>query len=399
MEAQRETRVLMVVEKLHGLGGAQMQALRLARALKPRGIEARIVTGRWRWSEPRRTEIDGIEVLGLFTAFKFFHLRGLRRLGMYIYLASLLLHLWLKRRSYDVIHVHSATVSAFAVALAGKWFRKPTIMKVMASGGWSDFKRMQKGGEVPGSAAMARRFRGIDRVVCLNAEAEAECRAFGFAEQQLFRVPNGFPVSEVSTRVSRAQPDPIVVTYAGRLDAQKNPRRLIDAIEILSRSAGALHLRFDILGDGPQRNDIERLVAERSLGEIVRLHGRVDNVPAHLVQTDIFVLPSLSEGISNALLEAMAHGLACVATRIPGNVDLIHHRETGILVEPDDASALAEAIRELSGDAALRERLGSAARRLVEERFDIDVVATKYAELYRELVSARAAAARARERV
>lgn len=379
----------MVVEKLHGLGGAQMQALRLANALARQSISVRIVTGRWRWSEPSRTEIDGVPVLGLFTAFKFFHLKGLRKLGMYIYLASLFLHLWLKRRSYDVIHVHSATVSAFAVALAGKWLGKPTIMKVMASGGWGDLKRMQAGGEVPGSAAMSRRFRRIDRVVCLNQEAEAECRDFGFSEEQLFRVPNGFPVRDVEPRTSYENASFVVVTYAGRLDAQKNPRMLIDAIELLARSGEASSLELNLLGDGPERSEIEQMVLDRGLGGLIHLHGRVKDVPAHLAKTDIFVLPSLSEGISNALLEAMAHGLACIATSIPGNVDLIEDGETGLLVEPGDVKGLAGAIRELAVNVGLRERLGRGARRHVEEHFDMETIASRYAALYRELAGPR----------
>ncbi len=386
MEETHSPRVLMVVEKLHGLGGAQMQALRLARALRGQGIASRIVTGRWRWKEPARTEVDGVPVLALFTAFKFFHLKGLRKLGMYIYLASLFFHLWFRRRSYDVIHVHSATVSAFAVALAGRWLKKPTVMKVMASGGWSDFKRMLAGGEVPGSAFMAKSFCAIHRVVCLNAEAEAECRAFGFEEKQLFRVPNGFPVREVTPRAHHEAGDEVLVCYVGRLDAQKNPKMLIEALEIYSRSGENPRLRVDLLGEGPERGQCEQLAVRKHVEELVHFHGRVDDVAAHLARADVFVLPSLSEGISNALLEAMAHGIACVATRIPGNIDLIRNRETGLLVEPCDAKGLAAAIRELAIDGALRELLGRAARRFVEENFDIDAIAQRYANLYRELM-------------
>jgi len=375
----------MVVEKLHGLGGAQQQALRLARALRAHGIEPRIVTGRWRWSEPRRTVLDGIPVLALFTAFKGLHVKGMRKLGVLVYLLSLFLHLWLERKRYDVLHVHSATVSAFAVAILGRWLRKPTVMKVMASGGWSDLKRMVEGGEAPGSARMARRFLLIDRVVCLNAEAEAECRAFGFPPERCFRAPNGFPASDVTPRGSYASKGRTTVTYAGRLDPQKDLRALLEAAALAAPALGEEGLGVRILGDGPQRAELERLARDLGLERRVTFHGRVDDVGAHLAATDIFVLPSLSEGVSNALLEAMAHGLPCVATSIPGNTDLICDRECGLLVPPGDAKAMARAIVELARDAGLRERLGREARRQVEERFDIQSVASKYAALYREL--------------
>jgi hypothetical protein len=97
----------MIVERLHGLGGAQRQAVRLSRALAGHGVEARIVTGRWRRAEPRRSQLDGIPVTAVFTAFKMFHLKGLRKFGVYLYMASLFLHLLRRRREFDVFHVLS----------------------------------------------------------------------------------------------------------------------------------------------------------------------------------------------------------------------------------------------------------------------------------------------------
>ena len=314
----RKIRVLMVVEKLQGLGGAQKQALRLARALRGLDVSSTIVTGRWRYSEPRRTVVEEIPVTAVFTAFKMCHLKGLRKFGMYVYLVSLFLYLWRHRRRYDLIHVHSATVSAFTVALAGKWFNKPTVMKVMASGGWSDFARMQEGRELPGSAHMTSSFRHIRRVICLNPEAEAECRAQGFTDEQRVSIPNGFPVREVALRIEYAERDGVEVTFAGRLDAQKNPGMLLAAMAKVATSPGGEKVRARFLGDGVERG--------------------------------------------------------------------VRHRETGLLVEPGDTEAMARDILELAGDPALREKLGRAGRAFVEENFDIDRVAERYAELYRRLV-------------
>jgi glycosyltransferase involved in cell wall biosynthesis len=375
----------MVVERLYGLGGAQKQALRLCRALRAEGIETRIVTGRWRRSEPARAEVEGVPVQALFTAFKMFHLKGLRKFGVYLYMASLYCHLWRTRRSYDAIHVHSATVSAFVVARAGRRLGKPTVMKVMASGGWGDFKRMREGGIVLGSRRMLASLRSIDRVVCLNREAEEECAAEGFTPAQRFPVPNGFPVRDVEPRRSYADRAEFTLVFAGRLDPQKDPRTLLAALALLAPASGGERLRARFLGDGPQRAELEG--EARSLGIAGRalFAGRVADVDRHLAEGDAFVLPSRSEGVSNALLEAMAHGLPCIATDIPGNRDLIRDRENGLLVAPGDAEALAAAIRELVADPALRERLGRAARAFVEERFDMASVARKYAVMYREI--------------
>jgi glycosyltransferase involved in cell wall biosynthesis len=231
-------------------------------------------------------------------------------------------------------------------------------------------------------------------VVCLNAEAEAECAAEGFGPERRFCVPNGFPVRDVTPRADYRGRSGVLVLYAGRLDEQKDVSTLLEAMARASRAPEGAGVRARLLGDGPDREKLESRARDLGITETVEILGRVDDVPSHLREADIFVLPSLSEGISNALLEAMAHGVPCVASRIPGNADLVIDRETGILFEPRDAGALAGAVLDLAADSALRERLGRAGRELVEERFDIDSVAGKYAEMYRELASSRQGVAR-----
>ena len=104
------------------------------------------------------------------------------------------------------------------------------------------------------------------------------------------------------------------------------------------------------------------------------------------MESDCFVLPSLSEGMSNALLEAMATGLPCIASDIAGNNNLIRDRHNGILVPPKDELALAKALLELSQDEGLRQRLGQAARCTVEEQYSLHSVAQRYAALYQSLL-------------
>jgi glycosyltransferase involved in cell wall biosynthesis len=381
----RPLRVLMVVERLYEVGGAQTQVIRLVRALRNHGVEARVVTGRWRRSDPRRAELEGgVEVRSIFTAFEMLHIRGLRKFGIYLYILSLMLHLSLRRSHYDVLHVHSATFSGFAVSLVGGWLGKPTIMKVMASGGWGDFKRMQDG-LIPGSSYMVRFLRRIDRVICLNEEVEAECRKTGFRAEQFVRIPNAFPVAEVKRRRYYPERTSVEVLFVGRLDAQKNPFLLLEALSILQRLPGGDQINVRFLGGGPQHSQLKERASKLGLAAKVQFPGHVKDVTKYLRRADIFVLPSLSEGLSNAILEAMAHGLPCVVTEIPGNVDLIRHEETGLLVKPADATDLAHALTRLARDPALRERLGRAGRAMVEEHFNMDTVSRRYAELYRTL--------------
>jgi glycosyltransferase involved in cell wall biosynthesis len=123
----------------------------------------------------------------------------------------------------------------------------------------------------------------------------------------------------------------------------------------------------------------------------IRVLASRDDVSELYAAADAFVLPSVSEGLSNSLLEAMASGLAIVATRIEGvTTDAIEEGESGLLVPPDDPTALAPRLELLAGDAALRRRLGAAARKRAEAAFAIERVAAQHLELYRELVAGRA---------
>jgi glycosyltransferase involved in cell wall biosynthesis len=220
-----------------------------------------------------------------------------------------------------------------------------------------------------------------------RAVVPPECLAEGFLPEQCFSAPNGFPAGDVKPRADyRGRGGTVRVVFVGRLDRQKNPVLVLEALARAARLTGGGALEVIFLGDGPEREALVERARELGVLDRARFLGRVGDVPRHLDEADVFVLPSLSEGVSNALLEAMAHGLPCIATDIPGNSDLIRDRDTGLLVRTGDADAVARAMLELAADSALRERLGRAARAFIEERFDMSRVAARYAALYTELV-------------
>ena len=150
------------------------------------------------------------------------------------------------------------------------------------------------------------------------------------------------------------------------------------------RSGGdeaAQRLRLVIVGDGPVRPQVEALVDELGLREVVWLAGERSDVPALMQGMDVFVLPSLAEGISNTVLEAMASGLPVIASDVGGNPELVDAGVTGFLVPPADTEAWADAMRRLAtGDAAAR--MGQAARLRVEQEFSLDRMVGQYQALY-----------------
>jgi glycosyltransferase involved in cell wall biosynthesis len=146
-------------------------------------------------------------------------------------------------------------------------------------------------------------------------------------------------------------------------------------------------IRFDVVGDGPLRDELSALAGNLGVGSDVRFLGYRDDIAPLLDRADLFVLPSRAEGISNALLEAMAVGLPVVASAVSGNTDVIEPEVNGLLVEADDPASLAATVLRLLDEPGLRRRLGGEARRTVETRYSIEHVGERYVDLYRELVS------------
>ncbi|HZF26784.1 MAG TPA: TIGR03088 family PEP-CTERM/XrtA system glycosyltransferase [Steroidobacteraceae bacterium] len=177
---------------------------------------------------------------------------------------------------------------------------------------------------------------------------------------------------------------PFVIGTVGRLEATKNQGLLIEAFARLldSPAARQRQVRLAVIGDGPLRPEVEALVARHCLQEKVWLAGRRNDIPALMRGLDVFVLPSLNEGISNTVLEAMASALPVVAARVGGNVELIEDRVTGRLFPVGDAEQLAGALGSyLERPVELREH-GLAGRARVMESFDLQSMVRSYAALY-----------------
>lgn len=177
----------------------------------------------------------------------------------------------------------------------------------------------------------------------------------------------------------------------GRMEAIKDPlnlaRAFVRALEL--QPAAADRLRLVLVGDGALRGELEGLLARPGIREKVWFAGERADVPEVLRGLDCFVLPSLAEGVSNTILEAMASRLPIVATRVGGNAELVESGMTGTLVPAANSDALAEAMLGYFNDPALARRHARAARRAAESRFSLARMTADYMSLYeRELAAA-----------
>jgi len=182
--------------------------------------------------------------------------------------------------------------------------------------------------------------------------------------------------------------DTIVTGTVGRLAAVKDQATLVRAFSRLltQQPENRDHLRLIIAGDGPERSRLQGLIKELKTEECVWITGDRDDIPDILKSFDFFVLPSLGEGISNTILEAMATGLPIIATNVGGNPELVEEGVNGHLVPRGNHEALADSMDKLIHSTGSRKSMGAASLEKVRAEFDWNRTVAGYLAVYDELL-------------
>ena len=362
------------------IGGSERQAQALAKALVRRGHSVSVVTQRFRHLPPSEV-IEGIPIHRQILAIEHGPIYGLSYL---LSLTSFLLH---HRKRYQIIHVHHLYLDSFAASLVRRFLRKPVLAKVACGGYVGDMARLKRTRFSPLFFAVLRR---LDRIVAPSAQIHEELIDHGFDPKRIVRIPNMVDTEKFHPIVDREAAKRSLglqgklVSFAGRLDPQKGLMFLLQAWEMVA--AKQPDVTLFILGKGPQEDELKELADRLGISKRVVFLGEKWDVKPYFQASDVFVLPSLAEGMSNVLLEAMATGLPCIVTRVGGNLDLIEDGINGLLVEPRDAHQLSEAILRLLQDHDFAINLGRAARQTVERGYSMKEVADRYIKLYQELL-------------
>jgi glycosyltransferase involved in cell wall biosynthesis len=231
----------------------------------------------------------------------------------------------------------------------------------------------------------------VSRHVCVSQDVAAFSAARGGLPIGKIRViPNGVDASVFADAAPAnlehvgIPPGSRTLLFVGRLDPQKGPFVLMAAArELLPRHND---LQVLLVGDGPLAENLQKWIAKENLSDRIHLTGRRNDVPSLMRAAEIFVLPSLWEGLPNVVLEAMAAGIPVVASRVEGISDLLVDDRTGLIVPPNSAPDLVEAIGRLLADPQHAHQMGHSAQQFVRTEFAWDGVVAKYAALYGELL-------------
>jgi len=364
------------------LGGAENQALELSKTLLRDGVRVRVLTRRPP-GLPGEAEVAGIPVSRLSAS-------GSGLLNAAAFMLASFAELLKTRRSHDVIHVHLAGSPAIAACLAGALTRKPVVVKVGGGRGIGEIALSSR--TLAGRLKLALLRRLNPRFVPVTDDLAAEMREHGLSAG-IRVIPNGVdtgrfvpaaPEARIRRREELGWPDGPVFLYVGRLAPEKRLPAFIDSLGAAARRSPERPFLFALAGTGPEEDAVRRAAESAGLAGRVRLLGAVEDTAGLYAAADVFVLPSVSEGLSNALLEAMASGLAVLASAVGGTREAVRDGEDGLLFAPADTGAAARQAGRFLEEPGLARRLGASARARAEDRYSLAAVAGRYLKLYNE---------------
>jgi len=372
-------KVVMVIQSYYPLvGGAENQIKALAPLLKRLRVEVSVITRRYPGLEPFEL-ISGVPVYRMPIPGP----KPIKSLSFTLFALIRLMQL-----KPDVIHAHELLSPATIALAARNLIGTPVVAKVLRGGVMGDVAKLKK--RFLGFRRLKVLRDNLDKVVVISTEIETELIEIGFSNEKLFHNPNGVDTSKfspclgenkVTLRKDLGISSEFLTVFAGRLTAEKKVDFLIEVWPLVRAEYPQAELL--IIGEGEEAPSLKRIAKEG-----VRFLGLVDDVSPYLQAADLFVLPSVTEGLSNALLEAMSTGLPVVATSVGGALDLIDHKKNGWLISPGNKIALQNAIVNILGNEQFRNQLGKQARKKIVNEYDLGLIASRLKDLYISLARA-----------
>lgn len=365
--------VAMIIQAyLPQIGGAERQLAALAPLLAEQGVNISVITRRY----PGMSRFEVINQVPVYRL----PVPGPKAVASLSFTLAALSRL--RRLQPDVIHAHELLSPTTTAAAAKRWLGIPVVAKVLRGGVLGDLAKLQ--GRFGGPRRMDTFKRLVDGFIVISQEIDQELARWGVPEQKRVFIPNGVdtqrfkPVSASEKAALRQQhglPDGPMALFTGRFVAEKCLDQVVGVWQEVRADSPQAQLL--LAGSGPEEATLRQMA-----GAGVTFLGQVEDVLPYLQMADVFVLPSATEGLSNAMLEALASGLAVIATDVGGAPDVITHEESGWLLRPRRPEALLQALTTLFSQNELRLRFGQAGRQKVIQGYSLHVTAEQLVVLY-----------------
>lgn len=388
-KGKKKLKILMAIAQYYPvIGGAEIQAKRLSENLVKNGFSVSVFTVKKKSTLKSFEEINEVKVYRL----RFFKIP---KFGKYFLLRCEFFYLLFKGRNFDIFHCHQGLGFSSIAVLVAKILKKPSIVKISNTGERFDLKVLKKTYII--GFILSEIIKRADKIIYLSEKMKQELLRNGVKKEKLLKIPNGvdtkeFKIPEKEEKIKFKKllgigEDIPVIIYTGTIQKKKNLKILIKLAEAMKKEGKKYKVL--IVGDGPERKTMEKEVREKELENFIVFTGRQKNVKSFLYASDIFVLPSFVEGLSNSLLEAASCGLPCVVSDIPGNREVVEDGRNGFLISPFDWKKFARAIEILIKNKSLMEKMGMESRKIIEERFSIEKVVEKYIQLYKQILHSK----------
>jgi glycosyltransferase involved in cell wall biosynthesis len=370
MMAQKPS-VMMIISQFRPVAsGAELQAERLACKLAEMDFPMQVLTQRVDPSSSTYEIYRGVKIHRCDFPLAYWLDRSA---------AHTVRYLFERRHTYDILHNHQILGHAVVATLVARWLGKRNIIKLACAGTFGDlevfsqFRYARWGLQV---------LQMADAIIAVSREIQAELLQHGFDPEKIHLIPNGVDTQEFQrTRDFSSIPRRRFILLARRTP-QKGIDTALQAVRILADKGLGDGLELELYGRDFPEWDYREMARDLEVEQYVTFSPFNANV--HEVYQGAFglLLPSVGEGLSNVLLEAMAMEMPVIASRVSGTVDVVDHEENGLLITPGSPQDLATAMELVMTNPERALELGRRARQKVQQHFSLEAVASKYAELY-----------------
>ena len=373
-----KNRVWMLLPNFYPhVGGAERQCLKLSKELIAQGVEVTVIT---RKIDPNTLSDDIIDTVPVR---RIPHIRPFEIAVVYW-----LLYLFKHRHEFDVLHVHMLHEPTLGAVLAAKILRKPVIIKMASSGKYFDPLYLLKNGRFPFNRFIIRSMYHADKIISITHSITSELISWGLPDDKIAAIPNGvesgLSVAMLEKQNIRRQLciplDSIVILRVGTFLPIKGVKYLFESWDKITRYHPQAYLLS--VGGADVPTEFDDFLDNHK--DTIKIYLNQEDITRFYQVADLFVLPSVAEGLSNALLEAGMYGLPSVVTDVGGNAAIIENGKNGIVVPSEDSESLAKGILTLLDDSVLCKKMEEDARKAVQ-RYAIGKVASQYITLYDSL--------------